>query len=198
MSRAGPRPAGRAEQPAAAECRGAVGRHPGRPRAGDAPGQRPVQVGREPGSGEPQGQRPLLPPERHRHHHARLCRSAAADVPLQRPAGDRHRHRHEGQRQHPAVRQGPQGAHARDRRHAADRRRRASRLQPAGGRRGGGRRLHQGAVRGGRDRAGGELPEPRPARRPGGGHRHSRWCWPPPSSSWSIPASPCSASRSVR
>ncbi len=46
------------------------------------------------------------------------------------------------------------GAHARDRRHAADRRRRASGLQPAGGGRGGGRRLHQGVVRGRRDRAG--------------------------------------------
>ena len=32
------------QQPAAAERRGAVGRHPGRPRAGDAPGQRPVHL----------------------------------------------------------------------------------------------------------------------------------------------------------
>ena len=43
-----------------------------------------------------------------------------------------------------------------------------------------------------------QLPQPRPARRPGGRDRRSRWCSPSPSCSWSIPASRCSASRSAR
>ena len=98
-------------QPAAAERRGAVGHRAGRPRDGEPAGERPVHLGREPARRQPPGQRPLLPADRHRHHHARLCRPAAADVPLQRPAGDRHRHRHEGQRQPHPVRQGPAGAH---------------------------------------------------------------------------------------
>ncbi len=52
-----------------------------------------------------------------------------------------------------------------DHRHLADRDRAAPRRRPAGGGRGVGRPFHQGAVGGDRDRAGGELLEPRPARR---------------------------------
>ena len=83
----------------------------------------------------------------------------------------------------------------------ADRRRRApssvSVNQPAVAGRSG-RRLRQGAGRGGDHRARRELPRPRPAA-PGWWWRFPPcWCWRAPSCSWSIPASPCSASRSAR
>ena len=59
-----------------------------------------------------------------------------------------------------AVRRGAARADGQDHRRIAHRRRRASRGRSAHRGRGGGRRLHQGPVRGRRDRAGGQLPEP--------------------------------------
>ena len=47
-------------------------------------------------------ERPALPADRHRHGHARLCRSARPDVPRQRQAGDRARHLHADGRRPPA------------------------------------------------------------------------------------------------
>ena len=48
--------------------------------------RRPVQIRGKPPQREPARGRPLLPPDRYRHDHARLCGPAAAGVPLQRPA----------------------------------------------------------------------------------------------------------------
>ncbi len=55
--------------------------------------------------------RPDLPARRHRHRAPRLRRPAAADVPRQRPAGDRPGHRHARRRRHPGA--GRERAHAR-------------------------------------------------------------------------------------
>ena len=51
------------------------------------------------------GRRPHLPAGRHRHGAARLRRSAAADVPRQRQAGDRPRDRDARRRRHPGARE---------------------------------------------------------------------------------------------
>ena len=140
--RAGRRPAGGAEQPAAAECGGAVRHRAGRPRDGEPAGERPVHLGRKPSRRQHPGQRSFLPAGRRRDRHAGLCRSTPAHVPLQRPAGDRHRHRHEGQQQSHRVRQGTAGTHEGRRGRPSDRCRRAPGLEPARGRRGSDRRLH--------------------------------------------------------
>ena len=49
-------------------------------------------------------------PQRHRTGPARLCRSAAAAVPRQRPAGHRPCHRHARRRRHPGARQATSSA----------------------------------------------------------------------------------------
>ena len=124
--------------------------------------------------------------------------SAAADVPVQRRAGDRARHLDGAGRQQPRLRRGRGAQDGADHRQIADRDRGASRRRPAGGRRGSRRRLHQSAVGSNRNRACGQLCEPRSARRSGrrvlDPARARQWS----SSTWSIPASACSASRSGR
>ena len=55
-------------------------------------------------------QRPLLPPERYRQGPPRLCRPAAAVVPLQRRAGHRARRRHGCRRRRTGARQERRGA----------------------------------------------------------------------------------------
>ena len=57
-------------------------RHPGRPRTHQRPGNRAVHVGGEPARPQPAHQRPLLPPQRCRHHQPRLRRPAAGAVPF--------------------------------------------------------------------------------------------------------------------
>ena len=76
------------------------------------------------------------------------------------------------------VRRGAEGADGQDHRRIAHRRRRAPRGRSARRGRGGGRRLHQGAVRGRRDRAGGQLHEPRHAGRASWSRCRSRSCSP--------------------
>ena len=143
--------------------------------------------------------RPHDPPGDIAHGHARPSRPAAADVPRQRRA----RHRRSpsrcatggdvlalGRRR----RAGHGGDHARTCRSASSRT--WSPTSPSR-RRACGRRVHEGAVGGGRDRARGQLAQPRPARGrrrglldPAGARRWS-------SSAWTSPASTCSASRSA-
>ena len=118
-------------------------------------------------------QQPLLPPERHRHRQARLRRPAAADVPLQRRAGDRPRRLHDHRRR-------CAGARATTSRSASPQ---LTRDLPVGVDlhlvadqphvvQGGGRRVHQEPDGGDRHRAGGELPGARLAAGHRRRHRH--------------------------
>ena len=59
----------------------------------------PIHVGRKPQGDQLPRQRPLLPPERYRQSPPRLRRPAAANVPIQRHAGDRPCHLHGQERQ---------------------------------------------------------------------------------------------------
>ena len=99
-------PAGRHADAPGAERDHAFRRHRGRAGAHQPPGRRAVHLRGEPARPQPAHQRPLLPPQRCRHHHPRLRRPAAGAVPVQGRAGHRARHRHEDRRQPAGLRRG--------------------------------------------------------------------------------------------
>jgi multidrug efflux system membrane fusion protein len=118
------------------------------------------------------GGRPQPAHRRHRPGLARLRRSADLEDVLPRPAGHRPGRLHgEGRRRAQAGR----GSHRRDGAHRgrpADRHRVRPGVEPAAHRQAGGGRLHARFPGGIGHRAAGELRQPRPAHRPGGGHHH--------------------------
>ena len=146
--------------PAGAKRRRAVRRVPGGAGAHQRAGQRPVHVGGKPEGDQSPGQRPLLPADRRRDHHARLCRSADDAGSLQRPARDRARDRHEVRREPAAIRRGAEGGNVEDRGRPADRRRRSSGRRSAGRRRACRVGLHRSAVRSRGHRARHQLSQP--------------------------------------
>ena len=144
------------------------------------------------------GRRPDLSPGRHRHRAPRLRRSAAADVPRQRQAGDRPRDRDARRGRHPdARRQRPQGGRRHPEQPPAGHRNHAG-GRPGGVRRRRDQRLHGIAVAGDPDHPRLQLREPRRATRARWWRWQSRSRSPSCSRSWTSRTSTCTASRWAR
>ena len=115
------------------------------------------------------GRRPHRPPRRHRRGPPRLCRPAAADVPRQRRARHRARHRDARRRRHPGARPQHRPGDGADPGGAAGRHRADPGRRPGGHGRPRDQRVHHLAVAGDPDHHRRELRQPRRAPGHGGG-----------------------------